>query len=136
MAITVTIISSNSFSSLNFVLKINFFLLLSLDLPNNFYFFSLDVELVNRCLKIIDLGDTRGPFRNIMSRVKPNYLFVPFLADVTLGGVGPVISLLNVVMTQNSRINDIIHVTSHRILNKKVKSNLINTHEEKCHFSG
>jgi hypothetical protein len=71
-----------------------------------------------------------------VSRVKANNLFVPFLADIALSGVRPVISLFNIIMPQNPRVNNIVHVASHRIFNQKVESDLIDTHKEEGHLSG
>lgn len=65
-----------------------------------------------------------------------NVDLIPFVTDVTLRAVLPLIAFVDFIVTQYASEDDFIHVASHWILKQKVESNLVDTHEHQRHFTG
>ena len=64
-----------------------------------------------------------------------NDSFVPLLANPALSAVIPESSLFNFIVPKDARKDDVIHITGHRILNKKLVSHLVDSHEHESQFS-
>jgi len=62
-------------------------------------------------------------------------LFFPLVANVAESCVGPERSLLYVIVAQDPRKDNLVHVSSHRILDQKVESHLIYSHKQQSHLA-
>jgi hypothetical protein len=62
--------------------------------------------------------------------------FVPFLADPALSAVTPVSALFDVIVAQDPRKDDLIHVTSHWVFYEQLICDLVDAHKHKGKFTG
>jgi len=67
--------------------------------------------------------------------VELNLYQVPALTDPALISVDPVMTLLDLIMAENSREYSLIHIPVHRILLHQLIRYLINPHEHERQFS-
>jgi predicted Co/Zn/Cd cation transporter (cation efflux family) len=65
-----------------------------------------------------------------------NLCFVPFFTDETLAAIFPDVAIFYLVDSKDPGEDDVVHVSSHRILQEEVVCDLIDTHEHQGHLSG
>ena len=63
-------------------------------------------------------------------------VLIPFLAHPTLHWVDPEGSFFDLIVTKNTREDDLIHVACHWIFNEQVSCNLVDSHEHESQLSG
>lgn len=68
---------------------------------------------LDRVLQVADLGDLLGPLGVVGAWIYLDNCLLPLLADVTLGGVTPVVALLNIITAEDAREDDFVHVAGH-----------------------
>lgn len=61
---------------------------------------------------------------------------VPLLAHVTLRAILPQVASVNIIVTQDAREDDLVHVTCHGVLEQQVVRDLVDAHEHECHLTG
>jgi hypothetical protein len=62
--------------------------------------------------------------------------FVPFLADPALSAVTPERALFDVIVAQDPREDDLVHVASHWVFYEQLICDLVDAHKHKGEFTG